>query len=78
MYWKISQHINNSGFNKIVEKQFLRNNQVVRTKAAYYKDKLYYKEWKMEEHARPIIKYSCSFSENKMIPNTKIKLNYWA
>ena len=75
---KISQKVVNSGPNKVIEKEFIRNLQIIRTKTAYNKGKLYYKEWNVQEYSKPEIKYFRSYLNNKVIPNSQAKLDYEA
>ena len=78
MYLKIGQEVITSGLNKTINKIFLRNSQIIRTKTAYNNGKLYYKEWSMEKHAGGITKYFRSYSDNKPIPNSSARIDYKA
>ena len=78
MFARISSSIENAGLNKITTKTFLRNSQEIVTKAAYYDKKLYYKEWVVKEQGRIKHKYMRSFSNNKLIPKSHVKIDYMA
>ena len=78
MYIKVGQVVSNSGYNKVIEKQVFRNSQIIKTKSAFNKGKLYYREWKIEEHAGPKVQYSRSYYKGELIPNSTTKIDFMA
>ena len=78
MISKVNQKVISYNFSKVVQRQFSRNLQWITTKSAYFKDKLYHREWIIEEHAKPKIKYSRAYFNDKPIKNSAYKIDYKA
>ena len=78
MYFKIGQDVERSGFHKVIKKIFHRNSQEIKTRTAFFNNRLYYREWNIKENGERITKYLRAYRNGELIPKSHAKIDYTA